>query len=380
LAARNDIAIYAPFAFAYYEDPGQGGGAPLGGGGGEFQTTLLARELAQRGLRVAHILHPIKRLASPAPPVEIVERKPDVPRRDAIGKLVEVLRMWRGLAAADARLYLFRGGGGQLMIGACFCLLRRRQFVLSASNDLDFVRRTDRGRLGQAVYRMALRRARCVVVQTSQQLDLARRELGNGARVELIPSFAEPADGSPPSAEPEAFLWVGRLVDYKLPLRYVELARALPEARFRMITPTTLETPEALSRQLAEASDELPNLELLPRQWRQRVLELVSRSTAVVVTSRYEGMPNVFLEAWARGAPVISLHFDPDGKIAEQGLGLFAAGSWGRFVDGARSLWHDPGLRREMGARARDYVAREHSPATVGKRWAEVLRHALTRE
>jgi glycosyltransferase involved in cell wall biosynthesis len=377
LAPRNDIAIYAPFAFAYYEDPIQGGGAPHGGGGGELQTTLLARELARRGLRVAHILHPIKRPASPAPPVEIVQRMPDVPRRDPIGKLVEALRMWRGLAAADARLYLFRGGGAQLMIGACFCLLRRRRLVLSASNDLDFVRRTDRGRLGQAVYRVALRRARCVVVQTRQQLELARRELADGARVELISSFAEPADGLPRATEPEAFLWVGRLVDYKLPLRYVELARAIPEARFRMITPTTLETPDVLSKQLAEAADELPNLELLPRQWRETVLELVSRSTAVVVTSRYEGMPNVFLEAWARGAPVISLHFDPDGKIANEGLGLFAAGSWREFVEGARSLWRDPQLRREIGARARDYVAREHSPGAVGDRWAEALRNAL---
>jgi glycosyltransferase involved in cell wall biosynthesis len=333
--------------------------------------------LGRRGLRVAHILHPIKRLADPAPPVEIVQRKPDVPRRDVIGKLMEALRMWRGLAAADARLYLFRGGGAQLMIGAFFCLLRRRRLVLSAANDLDFVRRSDRGRWGQAVYRIALRRARCVIVQTGQQLELARHELGDGARVELIPSFAEPADGSPPTTESGAFLWVGRLVDYKLPLAYVELARALPEARFRMITPTTLESPEALSRQLAVAAGELPNLEVLPRQWRKRVLELVSRSTAVVVTSLHEGMPNVFLEAWARGAPVLSLHFDPDGKIASEGLGLFAGGSWERFVEGARALWGDPGLRREIGHRVRDYVAKEHSPEAVGDRWAEALRDAL---
>ena len=59
---------------------------------------------------------------------------------------------------------------------------------------------------------------------------------------------------------------------------------------------------------------------------RGRVLELIDRSRAVVLTSRHEGMPNVFLEAWARGVPVLSLHFDPDGKIAKEGLGLCAEG------------------------------------------------------
>jgi glycosyltransferase involved in cell wall biosynthesis len=104
----------------------------------------------------------------------------------------------------------------------------------------------------------------------------------------------------------------------------------------------------------------------------------MERSTAVVVTSEHEGMPNVFLEAWARGIPVISLHFDPDGRIAGEGLGLIADGSWEEFVAAVRRLWTDPELRRQIGERARRYVAREHSPEAVGKRWAAALREALS--
>src|SRR3954454_3198658 len=258
-APRNDIAIYAPFAFAYYEDPSEAERSPNGGGGGEMQTPLLARELARRGLRVAHILYPIERLASPSSPVEIVQRKPAVARRRGLGKLVEAWRAWRGLAAANARLYLFRGGGSQLLIGACFCLLWRRRLVLSASSDLDFVRRPDRSRVAHAVYRTAIRGASCVVVQTRQQLELALTAEVGRTLVKLIPSFAEPTASSISTSSPDAFLWVGRVVDYKLPMRYVELARAIPEAHFRMIAPTTLETPKALSEQVEEAADELPN-------------------------------------------------------------------------------------------------------------------------
>jgi glycosyltransferase involved in cell wall biosynthesis len=407
LAPRNDIAIYAPFAFAFYEDRASSAGGvhvserrkeqkvemPRGGGGAELQTRLLAEALAQKGLRVAHILYERNRqTTAPLPALELIKRKPWAGRRDLLGKLSEALRVWRSLADAGAHLYLFRGGGAHLMVGVVFCFLHRRGLVVSASNDLDFIfDRPDRSRWGQALYRVALRRSQCVVVQTAQQLELARQVLGTGARVELIPSFAEPASdradnrGEAEEAagmvsaapEPEGFLWAARLVPYKLPLRYVDLARALPEARFWMVAPWTSETPEALLEQLTEAADATPNLELLPNQYRDKVLEMISRSAAVVVTSSYEGMPNVFLEAWARGVPVISLHFDPDGRIADEGLGLFAHGSWDEFVSAARRLWAEPELRRQMGDRGRAYVARVHSPEAVGERWAEALREAL---
>ena len=126
------------------------------------------------------------------PSLELIERKPWAGRRGLPGKLSEALRVWRSLTDADARLYVFRGGGAHLMIGAAFCLLHRRRLVVSASNDLDFIfDRPDRSRWGQALYRAALRRCPSVVVQTTQQLELARRGLGAGARVDLIPSFAE---------------------------------------------------------------------------------------------------------------------------------------------------------------------------------------------
>jgi glycosyltransferase involved in cell wall biosynthesis len=239
-----------------------------------------------------------------------------------------------------------------------------------------------------------------VVVQTSQQLELARASLRDKAHVEQIPSFAElgrdpaaPGFGSAESPvafssledeeaagnvpEPEAFLWAARLVEYKLPLKYVELARALPQARFWMVAPETSETPEGLLEELTEAAAETRNLELLPPLWRESVLELISRSVAIAVTSRHEGMPNVFLEAWARGVPVISLHFDPDRKLASEGLGLFADGSWDEFVAAAGKLWAEPQLRRQLGEKGRQYVERVHSPDAVGERWTATVREAL---
>jgi glycosyltransferase involved in cell wall biosynthesis len=71
---------------------------------------------------------------------------------------------------------------------------------------------------------------------------------------------------------------------------------------------------------------------------------------------------------------VISLDYDPDGKIASLGLGSVGGGSAERMRDEAASLWDDGLLRAELGERGREYVRSVHSPEAVADRWAAVLR------
>jgi glycosyltransferase involved in cell wall biosynthesis len=329
-------------------------------------------------MRVAHIVYPVERMAprdSENP--EVVQRPARAPRRDVLGKLGETRGVWRALAKADARAYVFRtglsGGIAAFTVGALFCMVRRRRLFFAASNDLDFILgRSDRSRLTERLYQLALKRATRVVVQSEQQLELTRKVVDDG-RATLIPSFTEPASVRSPPGDDAPLLWVGRVIEYKLPLSFVDLAQALPEARFRMVAFLTGESPPALSEQLDKASQRAPNLEVVPQVRREQVLEWIARCTAVVSTSRYEGMPNVFLEAWTRGVPVISLHFDPDDRIARERTGICADGSWDRFVEAATMLRDDPRLRDQLGSNGRAYVERVHSLEAVGERWASML-------
>jgi hypothetical protein len=92
-----------------------------------------------------------------------------------------------------------------------------------------------------------------------------------------------------------------------------------------------------------------------------------------VNTGLYEGMPNVFLEGWARGVPALAHSHDPDGVILREGLGAFAAGSDERFAKLARELWGSRFDQTEVSARCRAYVAQEHAPEVVVARWEEGL-------
>ncbi|MGH2957304.1 MAG: glycosyltransferase family 4 protein [Solirubrobacterales bacterium] len=369
-----DLSIYVPFAAFFF----RGGASKLGrsGGGAELQMTLLAEGLVARGIRTSLIVFPIE----DGPPArddapQLVERGAYVGDSPGRGKLAESVRIWRALAAADARAYLFRGSGPQLSVAAAFCGVRRRRLIFSAANDLDFdFERPDRSRFNLMAYRAALRRVDRVVVQREQQLELAR-EAGLD-RLTLIPSFAEPVE--PSRAKAEAFLWIGRLVDYKRPLEYVRLAESLPEITFRMVYFASDETRPALVAELEAAGGRLENLELLGQLSRGEVLDLIERTAAVISTSRAEGMPNVFLEAWSRGVPVISLEYDPDGQIASRGLGLVAGGSAERLREAALRVWKDGRRRAELGERGREYVRSVHSPESVANRWAELIRELIS--
>jgi glycosyltransferase involved in cell wall biosynthesis len=189
----------------------------------------------------------------------------------------------------------------------------------------------------------------------------------------LINSIAEPAEQR--TGTPEAFLWIARLVWYKRPLEYVELARSLPNARFRMVgVRVPLASGEDdLIDEVERAAAEVPNLELLPPRPRQELLELVDAAVAIVNTADFEGMPNIFLEGWARGVPALALTHDPDGVIESHDLGWFAHGSKEQLTELAHAAWEQRGDQAAVAQRCRAYVQDEHSAAAVGARWQEAL-------
>lgn len=367
--ARRDVAIYQPQAAQLYERSRQRAG------GAERQTFLLARALARRGLHVAHIVYPVRDPVTPAEPgLEILHRAPR-----ASDPARESARIWSVLRRADAQVHIVRTATPALGPAGLFARRAGRALIFSSASDGDFTLETI-ARRSVPLYRLGTRLSDAVVVQTQRQVELAHR-LFPGRSVREIPSFFEapPAplrEGRQP-ATPGAFLWVGRLVDYKRPLEYLALAAALPEARFRMIGVTTSDT--VLPQAIREQAEALSNVELLDPRSHAQTLELIAQAPALVSTSRLEGMPNVFLEAWALGVPVISLSFDPDGRITRHGLGTVADGDWEAFVQAVRRAWRGDADRPGLAAAAARYMADHHAEEAVSAAWLELIEPMLAR-
>jgi glycosyltransferase involved in cell wall biosynthesis len=342
-------------------------------GGAETQIFLLASELARRGYRVALICFDDEGLADTINGVFIVRRPPpDRGRKRLIGKLVEIITIWKVLGRAKAPVVVQRAAGFITGAVALTARMRGMRFVYSSANIVDFTyERLDPSRRNRMAFHTGVRLSWRIIVQSSEQAELCRGRFHREAVI--IKSIAQPA-GPTPRADPEAFLWVARLTSYKRPYEYLELARSVPEARFWMIATGGEQHAGLDAGELARAASEVPNLELLASRPRDQLMELIPRAVAMVNTADYEGMPNIFLEGWTRGVPALALSHDPDGVIERERLGFFAGGSREAFVRGAAQLWAVRADRSTLSARCRGYVEREHAVGVVAEQWSSVLR------
>lgn len=367
---RRDVVFYMPTATPLLLD-----GVQATAGGAENQVLMLARALVRRGHRVGIIAHddPVG-LRSQVDGVDVIAQPMPRLRVPIVRTIVLYQRTASALRANPARVVVQRNAGIYTVLAAVTARALRRRFVYWAASVLDFdLGRHEPRRWIVRVFELGVRLADDVVVQTLEQVWLCRERFGREPL--LIKEIGEPAERR--AADPEAFLWIGTLVGFKRPLAYVELARAVPEAHFRMVAVRLPGAESAgLAVQVGDAARELPNLELLAPRPRAQLAPLLERAVAVVNTSRFEGMPNVFLEAWSRGVPALALGHDPDGVIERERLGFYAGGSPARLSELARTMWQTRSDQDQLAARCQEYVTREHSPEQVVDRWVEALRQA----
>ena len=360
-----DIAFYMPWIGPLLVP---GAGPPPGGA--ETQMLMLARALAGRGRRVCLVTYGTAGvLPTEIDGIAVIAQRPPRTRVKLVGFATHLVSAARALGPLRANVFVQRAAGPTTGIVALFARAKRSRFVYSSANVIDFdFERLEASRPRVWLFHLGLKLANTIVVQTHEQVDLCRRRFGRDPV--LIKSIAEPA--STTELDRQAFLWVGRAAPYKRPDAFVDLAAAVPEASFRMIL-VTPERGHALTRSVVERCRKVPNIELLDPRPREELMRLIDSSVAMVNTADFEGMPNIYLESWARGVPALSLLHDPDGVIERESLGFFARGSPERLAAHARTLWQTRANQSELQARCRAYVAREHGPEQVVDRWVEAL-------
>lgn len=365
-----DVVFYTPWIGPLFvADP-----AVTPTGGAETQIFLLARGLAASGLRVAVVAFSLEGASLPAQVdgVDVIVRPPYRSKRRFVGKIAEAIGIWSALSGIRARSVVARAAGPHVGVVAVCARLMRRRFIYSSANvsDFDFAilapKRRDR-----VLFGLGVRLADAVVVQTDEQLRMCRERFGRSAHV--VRSIAEPAPEA--AAQGEAFLWIGRMVWYKRPTEFLELARRVPEAQFWLLgvpVPFAPGGDELVHAVHAEAAA-LPNVEVLEPRPRPDVVELIGRAVAIVNTADFEGLPNILLEGWSRGVPALVLTHDPDCIVAQHRLGAFAEGSHAKLAEAAGELWETRGRDPDMVRRCREYVRRVHSPDAVAASWHGLL-------
>src|SRR6185369_8560754 len=338
-APRPRVCFVAPHAWPVLSaDPG----IPEIGGA-EVQQCVLARLLAADGFRVSMIC------------LDYGQREPSlidgitVYRAYRLRAGVPVLRflhprltaLWSALGRAGADVYYSRSAGMLAGVVAEFCRRRGRRSIYAAASDADFLPgggdqiRYARDRW---LYRRGVVLADCVVAQNELQRERCRALYGREALV--IPSCYTLPDERAASRPGDTVLWVGVMRAGKRPEIFLERVRAQ-----------------------AAALDNLEFVGFLP------LGEVEARFDAarlLVNTSDTEGLPNTFLQAWARGVPTLAT------VAAENPAHRFFpdADAGAREIE---ALFARPELWQRASALSREHFERNHSGAETLARYARLL-------
>jgi glycosyltransferase involved in cell wall biosynthesis len=334
-------------------------------GGAEVQAAFVARALKDQGLDVSLVVADLPADIRIPYPTQSAFRAADG---------LPVLRFFHprmtgindALARADADIYYQRNAGMLTGLVAHFARKHGRLFVYGAGSDTDFSFRDVliNGVRDRVLFTYGLRRANGVVVQNNAQLEVAKRSLI--APVMAISNGVLPVDhGVANTSGP--ILWAGGLRPVKRPNLFIELARRFPERQFVMVGGSTT-TEVAYATETEQKAHAAPNLRLTGWLPNSDVIREIARASVVVNTSVVEGFPNVYLEAWNHGVPVVSFN-DVDGLLANEKLGALCT-DIDDMEKRLRELIENEGAMRAASERARRVVAERFSPAVLGPKYA----------
>jgi glycosyltransferase involved in cell wall biosynthesis len=363
-APRPRVCFVAPHAWPVLSaDPG----IPEIGGA-EVQQCVLARLLAADGFRVSMIC------------LDYGQREPSlidgitVYRAYRLRAGVPVLRflhprltaLWSALGRAGADVYYSRSAGMLAGVVAEFCRRRGRRSIYAAASDADFLPgggdqiRYARDRW---LYRRGVVLADCVVAQNELQRERCRALYGREALV--IPSCYTLPDERAASRPGDTVLWVGVMRAGKRPEIFLELARRLPQRRFVMVGGPAQNEAALYERVRAQAAA-LDNLEFVGFLPLGEVEARFDAARLLVNTSDTEGLPNTFLQAWARGVPTLAT------VAAENPAHRFFpdADAGAREIE---ALFARPELWQRASALSREHFERNHSGAETLARYARLL-------
>lgn len=343
-------------------------------GGAEVQQSILARVLARAGYRVSMICfdygQPQRVMLDGVSVLGTYPRDAGVPLLRFFHP--RLTGMWRAMAEVDADIYYQRSAAMLTAVVAAFCRAHGKRSIYAGASDSEFKpgQQMIRYRRDRWLFERGLAAVDTVIVQNEAQ---QRDCLANyGRTATIIPSCYElPADAAPGTGD--YVLWVATLRPGKRPELFLDLARRLPHRRFVMVGGAAGNDPggTAFFESIRSAAEALPNVEFAGFVPLAQVEPRFDNARVVVNTSTFEGMPNVFLQAWARGVPTVAF-IDVGARLRGKPVYTVAENA-AAAAEEIERLFADDLYRMRAATRCRQYFAATHASEEVLARYRRIL-------
>lgn len=270
--------------------------ASLNGGGAELVLINLANYLSKKNTVIVFLINPEgNHKGRIAKDVKLVVSKSQR-SRGAYFELISLVRKEGPSALITSLVYPISFVGLLKYIGLLDC-----RVVCRLSNQINADVSSIKSFFVRALYKFSITKFNAIVVQNEvMRQEVSRLNPKSPITKILNPVFTTGSAVRVPNRD--GFIWVGRLTDQK----NFEL---LFEASKKVVHPINVyaklyENPEFELRVTSSKTSALKLNNFCPD-----VKQRMSTARALIITSKYEGLPNVMLEALSVGTPVITSHF-----------------------------------------------------------------------
>lgn len=207
--------------------------------------------------------------------------------------------------------------------------------------------------------------ANTILVQSNDQKQMLKENFGRECYI--VPNFhPQPVNPIIKKEAPIKVVWIANIKKQKQPEIFIALAKKFqnwPKVKFTMIgRPAEGQWQKNLEKRIKE----LNNLNYLGEQSIEEVNKILCKSHIFVNTSKYEGFPNSFIQAWMRKVPVVTLVVDPDGIIKKENIGIHS-GNFEQMVKNIKRIIEDDDMRNEMAERAKIFAERHFGMKNIEK-------------
>lgn len=318
----------------------------LSTGGAEGQLLQLTRSMDRA--RFEPIVYCLSRQTEPFGPLltrdGIRVRVTDQVGRHRVGWLARTLAA-DAVDLVHAWLYI-----ANALAGAASWRDRARPLITSARNC------KVQGRLSLVANAVAFRRSRAIVANSQEVAAyIVKRYWAPRQRIRVIYNGIDTARFHPAAAaSPGPIVTIGRVVEQKNHALFLEaaarLSALLPDTRFMIVGDGNLRPMLEGQAQRAGIADRVTFA------GERRDVEAILRAASLFwLTSRWEGLPNVVLEAMASGVPVVGTDVGGTRELVRSGVDGFVvpSGDAAGFVAHSQALLLDADLRQRFACAAR---------------------------
>lgn len=344
-------------------------------GGSQIQQVELAKEFIKRGYEIYFIVYTDEEDSFFELTKDGIHLIPTYERTKfkRKGPLRKFLILWKKMKEVNADIYFHRTGSPGVI--APFGLLNEKKTIYLISSDADVTGEKiidfDKiisllGKLGRFI---DIKFADLIISQNKFQKEKLSKKFGVKSYI-IRNAFNLPPKREVDKKESGTILWIGTIRFVKQPALFLQLAKSFPQEKFVMIGGKGEDSE--LYEQIKSSSKNIKNLDFVGFVPHDKISEYYKKSCLLVNTSKTEGFPNVFLEAWINSIPVVSLNVDPDGIISRHKLG-FCSKDFNQLKKDINHLIKNESLRGRMGKNAIDYVENNHNIVKAVDKYEELF-------